>query len=131
MTDKLVDPRGEKKGEKAYVLGTIIMEPEAKTSGLGNSYTKLVIATSNGLGKEKDVIWNAIVMQPLREKLPNELFAKFRYAKFSGTATHREYQKNGETRTAHDLLVNSITLQDGTTVYEKEKKENADEDAPF
>lgn len=123
MTDKLVDQKSKGEGEKAYVLGTIIKEPERKTSRSGNGYTKVLVST----GPE---LWNLTVMDPLRAKLPDELFAKFRYAKFGGTATHREYEKDGQKKVAHDMLVNMIELQDGTKVYEKERK-NDDEDAPF
>lgn len=122
MTDKMVDPRSKGEGEKAYILGTIIRDPEQKTSGKGNEYTKLLVSTGPDL-------WSMTVMKPLRDKLPDELFKKFRYAKFGGTATHREYEKDGQKKMAHDLLVNMVELQDGTKVYEKERKD--DEDAPF
>jgi len=134
MTTTLENPKQEKKGEKVRVLGTIIVEPKEQTSKKGNVYTSLVVATSNGLGKDKDVIWNATVMDKLRQKLPNDLFKRFSYAKFNGLGSHRPYQKNGETFMAHDLLVDSVTMPDGTIVYQDEKKEkpeNADEDAPF
>lgn len=133
MTTTLTDPKSEKTGEKVRVLGTIIMEPEVKTSKSGNEYTKLVVATSNGLGRDSDTIWNVTIMRQLRDKLPGDLFKKFAYAKFNGLGSHRPYtsKKTGAQAMAHDMLCDSVTLPDGTIVYQNEKKETADEDAPF
>lgn len=131
MPTNLENPKEEKKSEKVRVLGTVITEPENKVSKAGREYTKLVIATSNGIGKENDVVWSVTVMGKLREKLPDALFKKFAYAKFSGLGSHRSYtDKNGVSRVGHDLLVDSVTLPDGEIVYQNEKKTDS-EDAPF
>lgn len=136
MTTTLENPKSDKSNaEKARVLAAIIMEPEEKTSKSGNVYTKLVLATSNGTGS--DVIWNATIMDKLRQKLPSDLFKKFAYAKFNGVATHRPYtsKKTGKEEMAHDLFVDSVSLPDGTIVYQNDKREapaeGADEDVPF
>ncbi len=132
MTTTLENPKQEKKGEKVRVLGTIIKEPERKTSKSGNEYTSLVVATSNGLGKERDVVWNITVMEKLRSKLPEDLFRKFAYAKFNGLGTVRPYTtKDGRSGISHDLFCDSVTMADGAIIYQNELKKTEDEDAPF
>lgn len=127
MTTTVEQPKQQKQGEKVRVLGTIIVEPEQKTSKNGNLYTSLVVATSNGLGKEKDVIWNITVMKQLRDKLPQDLFKKFSYAKFNGLGSQRDWVSNKDPNkkgTSNDMLCDSVTLPDGTIVYQNDKKED-------
>ena len=108
-------------------------DPETKVGANSTKeYTRLLIAADNGT-EGGSVLWNATMFADLKALLPKELFKKFRYAKFMGVAQERPWtDKDGNKRISNDLLVRSVELQDGTLVrVEKEKDENADEDAPF
>ena len=115
MTTEVRDPQKKLgNGTVTRIVGTIQKEPEQKTSGKGNVYLAFPVLIDDGAGTK--TWWNCKVMEALALECPKELFAKFRYAKFSGLGETRQWSKDGRSGTSHDLLVTGIEMQDGSFI---------------
>lgn len=131
MTTTVTSPRDTPKSttDLTRFLGTVISEPEEKVSQSGNEYTRMRLVANNGT-PGGDVFWSVTIMKKLKDKLPQDLFKKFAYAKWIGSAQSNEYtKKNGEKAIGWNMLVNAVELQNGEYISAKDKTE--DEDAPF
>lgn len=131
MTTSVNDPKQPRpKGSTTRVVGTIMKEPEEKTSGAGRLYLKFPILVDPAIPGVPGTWWNAVVMNELVEKVGRGFFTNKRYAKFTGLGTPGKEWTNreGKTGKSNEILVTAIELQDGSFIKADAKK---DEDAPF
>jgi hypothetical protein len=134
MSTQVNDPKAPRpKGTTTRLVGTIMKEPEQKTSAGGRAYLKFPILIDPGLPDVKGTWWNAVVMGELVELVGAGFFSKHRYAKFTGLGTPNKSWtgKDGKAGTSNEILVTAIELQDGSFVNTKKPGSGNDEDAPF
>jgi hypothetical protein len=111
MTTEVNDPKARfGQGSTTRVLAAIAKAPEQKTSKSGNTYIALTLLVEDGLGGK--TWWNAKVMENLAVLCPSGFFEQWRYAKFVGLGSSRDWEKDGKKGTSHDLMVSGIELQD-------------------
>lgn len=124
MTTTVQNPIERSEQKPLRLVGTVFGEPETLLSKNGNEFTRLKVIADNGM-EGGTVFWNLTIMKNLKDKLPEDLFKKFAYAKFIGMATSRQFEskKNpGTFGTDWSMLVNAVELQNGDYISGKDRK---------
>jgi single-strand DNA-binding protein len=94
-----------------HIIGRLGKDPEMAYSGDGKPFTKTSVAVDRqGKGKETD--WfNAVAFGKTAEFL-NEYGAKGRKVYVEGRMQSNKWEKDGQTRTSWELIVNQVEFLD-------------------
>lgn len=90
--------------------GRVVAEHDGPRDVSGTSVLNFRVASDTGFGDRKSTLWLGCALWGKRAEVLAPMLAKGQYVAISGELSSREYEKDGQTRTALEVRVGEVDL---------------------
>ena len=116
---------------KVIEIGRLTKDPELKYTQAGKAFCMFSIAVDDSWGQDKKTyFFDCVAWGKLAETIANNL-KKGRKVGIEGKLTQRQYESNGQKRTAWNIVVNELEFIDPKGQQNQAAPSVDDEEIPF